>query len=210
MLNFDGSSSAPNARMRSSGTPGSSRDVAPSLPDRLLATCGTPEVALHHVHREPVDARGHRRVGGEHRARAHHGQRGVEVQSAVGDEFADALDAEEPGVPLVHVEHLRLRQPLDGGERADRPHPADTRQDLLLDAVFLVAAVEPVGHAAQVVLVLRDVGIQEQQRNSTDLRDPHARVELRRSPASPAIPAPASPASSVSSRSGSPCGSSAG
>ena len=29
MLNFDGSSSAPNAMIRSSGTPGSSRDIAP-------------------------------------------------------------------------------------------------------------------------------------------------------------------------------------
>ena len=33
----------------------------------------------------------------------------------------------------------------------------------------------------------------QQQRNSTDLRDPHPRVELGRSPASPARPAPASP-----------------
>ena len=84
---------------------------------------------------------------GEHRARAHHGQRGVEVEPAVGDELTDPLHPEEARMALVHVEHLRLRQPLDGGERTDRPHSADTGQELLLDAVFLVAAVQPVGHA---------------------------------------------------------------
>ena len=109
---------------------------------------------------------------------AHHGQRGVEVQPAAVDELADALDAEEPGVALVHVEHLGRGQPLDLGERADRPHPADAGEDLLLDAVFLVAAVEPVGDAAQIVLVLRDVGVQQQQRNSADLRDPHPGPQL--------------------------------
>ena len=79
---------------------------------------------------------------------------------------------------LVHVEHLGRRQALDLGERADRPHPADAGQDLLLDPVLLVAAVQPVGDTAQVVLVLRDVGIQQQQRNSTDLRDPDASSQL--------------------------------
>ena len=63
MLNFDGSSSAPNAMIRSSGTPGSSREVAP---DGLPSAAA--EVALHHLHREPVDAGGHRGVRGEHRA----------------------------------------------------------------------------------------------------------------------------------------------
>ena len=67
---------------------------------------------------------------------------------------------------------------LDLGERADRPHPADTGQDLLLDPVLLVAAVQPVGDAAQIVLVLRDVGIQQQQRDSTDLGDPHPGPQL--------------------------------
>ena len=81
---------------------------------------------------------------------------------------------------LVHVEHLGRRQTLDLGERADRPHPADTGQHLLLDPVLLVAAVQPVGDAAQIVLVLRDVGIQQQQRDSTDLGDPHPGPQLRR------------------------------
>ena len=115
-------------------------------------------------------------MGGEHRAGPHHRQRGVEIQTGI-DQFADALGAEESGVALVHVEHLGRGQPLDRGERADRAHAADAGQDLLLHAVFLIAAVEPVGDAAQVVLVLRDVGIQQQQRNPTDLRDPDPRAQ---------------------------------
>ena len=80
---------------------------------------------------------------------------------------------------LVHVEDLGRGQAFDGGERADRPHAADTGQDFLLDAVFLVAAVQPVGDAAQFVLVFRDVGIQQQQRNTTHLRDPDPRPQVR-------------------------------
>ena len=43
--------------------------------------------------------------------------------------------------------------------------------------MFLVAAVEAVGDPTQIVLVLRDVGIQQQQRNSTDLRHPDLRMQ---------------------------------
>jgi hypothetical protein len=96
----------------------------------------------------------------------------------VGDEFPDPLDAEETGVTFVHVEDLRFRQALDGGEGADRPHAANPREKLLLDAVFLVAAIQSIGDRTQLVLGLRDVGIQEQQRNSTNLRDPHPGIEL--------------------------------
>ena len=40
---------------------------------------------------------------------AHRGQRLGERQPVLGDQRADALQAEEPGVPLVHVEHLGQR-----------------------------------------------------------------------------------------------------
>ena len=79
---------------------------------------------------------------------------------------------------LVHVEHLGCGQPFDFGEGADRSDTADTGQDLLLDPVLLVAAVEPVGDTAQIVLVLGNVGIQQQQRNSADLRNPDACPQL--------------------------------
>ncbi len=73
---------------------------------------------------------------------------------------------------LVHVENLRGMQVLDLGEGADRTHTADTGQDLLLDAVLLIAAVQPVRDPAQFVLVLRNVGIEQEQRNPAHLRDP--------------------------------------
>ena len=130
------------------------------------------EVALNHVDGEPVDTRGHRGVGGEHGAGPHDHQRGVEVQSRFGDQLADPLGSEEPGVALVHVEYLGRGQPFDRGERADGPHPANAGQNLLPDAMFLVAAVQAVGDGAQVVLVFRDIGIQQEQRNATHLGDP--------------------------------------
>ena len=115
----------------------------------------------------------------------------------------------KPGVALVHVEHLGRGQALHFGERADRAHPADAGQDLLLDPVLLVAAVEPVGDAAQIVLVLRDVGVQQQQRDSADLRDPDARPQRPESGIANST-STGSLSLSVSSRSGRPCGSSDG
>ena len=57
--------------------------------------------------------------------------------------------------------------------RTARTPPIPT-QDLLADALVLVAAVEPVGDAAQVGLVLLDVGVEQQQRHAPDggLPDP--------------------------------------
>ena len=99
--------------------------------------------------------------------------------AAGGHVLADPLDPEEPGVALVHVEDLGRRQPLDLGERTDRAHTADPGQDLLFDAVLLVAAVEPVGDSAHVVLVLRNVGVQQEQRHPADLGDPDPGPQLR-------------------------------
>ena len=74
---------------------------------------------------------------------------------------------------LVHVEDVRIRYALDRGVDPNRPDTADTGQQLLFDPVFLIAAVQPIGDVAQIVVVLRDVGIQEQQRNSAHLGNPH-------------------------------------
>ena len=75
-------------------------------------------------------------------------------------------------MPLVHVEHFRGRAAFDLGVGPDGADTADTGEDLLPDAVFLVAAVEPVGDRTQVVFVLTDIGIEQQQRNSANLGDP--------------------------------------
>ena len=62
---------------------------------------------------------------------------------------------------LVHMEHVRGEASFDGGERADCPHTADAGEEFLFDAVFLIAAVQPVGDVTQIVIVLRNVGIQQ-------------------------------------------------
>ena len=52
-------------------------------------------------------------------------------EALVGDQLADALEPEEPGVALVDVEHLGL-----DAEGLQGPHAADAEQDLLADAVL--------------------------------------------------------------------------
>ena len=63
------------------------------------------EVRLEQIPREPVDPSRDRRVRGEHAAGADGLDGLVEREAAVGP-FADALESEEAGVALVHVEHL--------------------------------------------------------------------------------------------------------
>jgi hypothetical protein len=75
------------------------------------------------------------------------------------------------------LEDLGRRVPGHLAERAHRPHAADADQDLLADAVVLVAAVEPVGDAAQVRVVLLDVGVEQQQRHAPDRRAPDPGVQ---------------------------------
>ncbi len=127
------------------------------------------EVLVDQLAGEAVDAGGHRRVGREDAA-GPHGLDGLAVGEArVLHELADALEAEEAGVALVRVEHLRV-----DAQRAERPHAADAEEDLLAQAVLGVAAVEAVGDAAQLGRVLVDVGVEEVQRDPTDLRLPDA------------------------------------
>ena len=132
------------------------------------------EVALDQLAREAVDAGRHGRVGGED-ARGPHRLDGLAVGEArVLHELADPLEAEEPGVALVGVEHLGV-----DAERVEGAHAADAEEDLLAEAVLGLAAVEPVGDGAQVGGVLLDVGVEQVQRHPTDLGLPHAGHERR-------------------------------
>jgi len=112
-------------------------------------------------------------------------ERGLEVDLRAGrldGQLADPLDAQEPGMPFVGVEHLRLRMP---GHRAVPPHRAETAdpgQDLLADPMIGVAAVQPVGDLPKVLVVLVDVGVQQQQRDPTDVRLPDLRPQLAHGP----------------------------
>ena len=128
---------------------------------------------------------------------------------SAGQQLADALQAEVAGVSLVGVEHLGLGVAGDRAVGAHRPHPADADEDLLPDAVVLVAAVEPVGDAAQVGLVLLDVGVEQQQRHPADGRLPDPARSVR-PPGMATSMSTGCPSASVSSCSGRPCGSSAG
>ncbi len=83
-------------------------------------------------------------------------------------ELADALEPEEAGVALVGVEHLGL-----DAERFEGAHAADAEQDLLLQPVLGVAAVQPVGDGAQLGRVLVDVGVEQVQRHPADVGAPH-------------------------------------
>ncbi len=126
------------------------------------------EVTAHEGAREAVDAGGHRRVGGEDAGGARGFQGLGEAQPLVEDGPPDALQAEEPGVALVGVEDLRrLAHRLQG------PDPSDAEQDLLAQAVLGVAAVEPVGDAAALGVVLLDIGVEQVQPDAAHLGSPH-------------------------------------
>ena len=84
-----------------------------------------------------------------------------------GDELADPFEAEEPGVALVAVEHLRVDP-----EGAQRPDAADAEDDLLAQAVVRVAAVEPVGDGDAVGGVAFDVGVEQEQGDLADVGPP--------------------------------------
>ncbi len=58
------------------------------------------------------------------------------------------------------------------GESADA---ADPEQQLLQESVFPGAAIEPVGHAAQVFGVRRRLGVEQQERDAADVGDPDPR-----------------------------------
>ena len=138
------------------------------------------EVALHHLDRKPVDPGRYRSMGGEHRTGPHHGQRGVEIEVIGGHELPDALQSKKTRVALIHVEDVRCGTAFDGCECSDGAYPADTGQQFLFDPVFLVAAVQPVGDVTQIVVVLRDVGIEQQQRDPTHLSHPDPRPQHTR------------------------------
>ena len=64
-------------------------------------------------------------------------------------------------------------------EGPDRPDAADAQQQFLAQPVLAAAAVEPVGDLAQRRVVLLHVGVEQQQRDPADLRDPDLRGQGR-------------------------------
>ena len=167
MLNTNGLPSAKSSRPRS----------------RILAT-GTSgrqagfEEVLDLGDLEAVDAGRHRRVGGEDGGGAPGGQGFVPAQRLrAGHQFLDPLDAQEPGVALVGVEDLRRGDAGEPLEVAQGLDPAHAQQELLLQPVVTAAAVQPVGDAAGGFVVARNVGVQQQQRNASDVGPPDVRQQ---------------------------------
>ncbi len=80
-------------------------------------------------------------------------------------------------MPLVGVVDLRLRSPGQPRPQPQRPDPADAAQEFLLQPVLAAAAVEAVGDTAGGLVVLLDVGVQQQQRHAADLRLPDLGVQ---------------------------------
>ena len=74
-------------------------------------------------------------------------------------------------MPLVHVEGGGL-----DAQRAEQAHAADAEHDLLHDARGAVAAVHAQGEVAVVLLVLGQIGVEEQDRHAPDVDAP--RLEL--------------------------------
>lgn len=103
----------------------------------------------------------------EDRRRSDDLERLVEREVLLDDELADPLEAEEACVSLVRMEDVR-REPR-GLQRA---HATDAEHDLLSEPVLGSAAVETVGHAAFLFLILFHVGVEQDQRHATDLRLP--------------------------------------
>ncbi len=134
------------------------------------------EVAGDEVAREAVDAGRHRCVGGEDGAGAHRLAGLVEGQALL-DELADALDAQEARVPLVHVEDLGLGAAAQRRPRAQGTHPADAEEHLLVEPVVAAAAVQPVGDLAHRRVVGLHVAVEQQQRHAPDLGQPQLGVQ---------------------------------
>ncbi len=78
---------------------------------------------------------------------------------------------------LVGMEDLRSFGIRQFREEFDRPDSTDPEQQLLKQAVLSPATVEPIGHRAQSVLVLRNVRIEQQEADATDRDLPDAGVE---------------------------------
>ena len=106
-------------------------------------------------------------------------QRRVSREVPVLDELAQPLELQERRVALVHVEDGRVEP-----EAAEHAHPADAEHEFLPEPVLAVASVELVGDRARPVRVTVDVGVEQVERHTPDLRTPdlhphgheHARV----------------------------------
>ena len=136
------------------------------------------EIALYQAAVKAVNPGGNRGVSGEQRTGAHRFDCGAQVQALfAAHEFAQALYRHEAGVAFVAVVDLWGGCAGDAAKRTQGLYPAHAKQQFLLHAVVLGAAVKPVGHQACRFVVLCHVGIHHQQWHATHLRHPNLGIE---------------------------------
>ena len=88
---------------------------------------------------------------------------------ALGDPF----DAEECGMAFVHVGNGNLI-----AEGVEGAHTAHTEENFLAEAIQLVATIELTGHIAELGAILGDIGIEQNQRNPSDIQAPSREMEF--------------------------------
>ena len=110
----------------------------------------------------------HRRVGGEHGALADGLEGLVHRRAGALALGARELEAGHGGVALVEVHDARL-----DAERVQRPHAADAEQRVLAEPHAGVADVQAGGDPAVGEVVLRPVGVEQEQRHAADVDSPH-------------------------------------
>jgi len=131
------------------------------------------DVTVDQAQLELIDAGGHGGVAGEHGAVAVGFLGFLEGESRFLHQEADALQGHEGGVALVHMADIGPQAEAFEGAQA-----ADAEDDLLLDARLLVSAVELVGDLAIARLVLRRVGVEEVERDASDIHPPDPERDL--------------------------------
>ena len=105
-------------------------------------------------------------VDGEHAVRAHVVPGLVELPAG-GDVLARALGQEERRVALVEMPDRRRQ-----AECPDRAHAADAEHELLVEPHLAAANVQDVRDRPVRVGVLREIGVEQQDRDPSDLGDP--------------------------------------
>ena len=132
-----------------------------------------PRLRFHQSAVETVVACRHGRVRGEHAVLLHErlcfGERLLRLQL-----LAEEFQRQECGVPFVHVEDRRV-----DAQFAHEPYAADAEEDLLADAVRLIAAVHMGGEVAVELAVLRQVGVEQEERHASDPDRPCLELNIR-------------------------------
>ena len=131
------------------------------------------EVVLDELRGEHVIARRHRRVRGEASAGGDGFAGGGEIEPVLVHHDPNAFQPAERGVPLVHVAHGRRL-----AQRPQGPDAADAQHHLLADAHVVIAAVEPGRDLPIVGVVLRNVRVEQIERDAADIDPPDANPHI--------------------------------